>query len=143
MPESSVGGLLLRILTPRGVVFERRVRSIRVPTETGQVGLRPGGEPSVLAVEPGLILLQTADETRFVGSAGGLLESARRQCSLYTPFAVEDTSPAPVLHALEAALETPNSELEARKALGELEQQILREVRERTPAEASIRSHRG
>ncbi len=41
------------IRTPRETVIEQDVVAIRVPTQTGQVGLRPRGEPNVLAVEVG------------------------------------------------------------------------------------------
>ena len=61
------------IRTPQEIVLERDVASVRVPTETGQVGLRPHGEPTVLAVEPGLIVVRQDDLVRFAGTAGGLL----------------------------------------------------------------------
>ncbi len=49
--------LKLVVRTPREVVLERGVSSLRVPTETGQVGVRSGAEPRGLAVEPGLVLV--------------------------------------------------------------------------------------
>lgn len=129
--------LHFQVLTPRAAAFEGDIDGARVPTETGQVGLRPGGEALVLAVEPGLVALRAGGRTQLVATAGGLLESGPWQVTLYTPFAaVGDTAPA-LEAALDAALTDPDSELAARQRLGELEQAILREVSGRTPPGAS------
>ena len=74
--------------TPREVVLELDVSSIRVPTETGQVGVRPRAEPFVLAVEPGLVLVRRDETYQFVGTAGGLLRCDGATASLLTPLAV-------------------------------------------------------
>ena len=66
--------LKLIVRTPRWVVVETEARSLRVLTETGQVGLRPNMEPVILTVEPGLALVHQADGFTFVGTAGGLLK---------------------------------------------------------------------
>ncbi|HSB20579.1 MAG TPA: hypothetical protein VLD85_11265 [Anaeromyxobacteraceae bacterium] len=116
------------VRTPHEVVLDLNVRSARFPTETGQVGVRPRGEPLVLAVEAGLILFR-AEGTRLAASAGGLLESDRERCTLYTPFAVVGTEEE-VLAALDRALATPDSELAARRSVGELERRILSELRD-------------
>lgn len=126
--------LRLVIRTPHEVPFDDRVRAARVPTETGQVGLRPRGEPLILVVEPGLVVVHLDGAPRFAATAGGLLESDRDQCTIYTPFAVIGSEDE-VLAALERALATPDSELVARRKLGELEQRIVQELRpsRRTP----------
>lgn len=126
--------LRMVIRTPHETVLDEPVRGARAPAETGQVGLRPRGEPLLLGVEPGLILLDTDRGPRFAATAGGLLESGREQAVLYTPFAVVSDEDAEVLAALDRALATPDSELVARRRLGELEQQILRELRRPVPA---------
>jgi len=124
----------LAIRTPHATVFEDRVRAVRVPTESGQVGLRPRGEPIVLAVEPGLVVMRLADGMRFAATAGGLLESDRKRCTLYTPVAALGDSEAAMLDALERMLSTPGGELVARRQLAELEQRIVRELRRRPPS---------
>lgn len=129
------------IRTPREVVFAGPVASARVPTETGLVGLRPRGEPVVLAVEPGLVLLRLAAGLHFAATAGGLLESGRRSGTLFTPFAAVGTSGDEMLAALEHMLETPPSELVARRQLGDLEQRILGELKQR-PGDAAMRRGR-
>jgi F0F1-type ATP synthase epsilon subunit len=131
------------IRTPHGTVFDNAVRGVRVPTETGQVGMRPRGEPMVLAIESGLIVVRLAVETRFAATAGGLLESGRDRCVLYTPFAVIDRSEVAVLEGLGQALATPKSELAARRQLAELEQHILRELRDRNRPGHPARSQYG
>ena len=120
-------GIRLVIRTPHEVPFDGRVQGIRVPTETGQVGLRPRGEPLVLVVEPGLIVIRVEEALRFAATAGGLLESDQEQCTVYTPFAVTGSEDE-VLAALKRVLETPDTELVARRKLGELEQRIVQEL---------------
>ena len=44
--------LRFRVRTPQGITFEAALRSLRVPTDTGQVGLRPRAERTALGVEP-------------------------------------------------------------------------------------------
>jgi len=132
--------LRLIIRTPHEAVFDSVVRAARVPTETGQVGLRPRGEPMVLAIESGLIVVRLDAETRFAATAGGLLESGPDRCVLYTPFAVVDSTQSAVLEALGRALATPKSEIAARRQLADLEQRILRELRERGRPGQPVRS---
>lgn len=123
--------LALTVRTPHGVVVEAQVFAARVPTETGQVGLRPRGEPLVLAVVPGLVVLRTAAGTGFVATGGGLLESSARSAVLYTPFAAQGDTAARVMDALAATFSAPDSELAARRRLDELEQRIVQELRRR------------
>jgi F0F1-type ATP synthase epsilon subunit len=130
--------LRMVIRTPRGAVFDAPVRSVRLPTESGQVGLRARQEPLVLAVEPGLLVLHMDAGTHFAATAGGLLEAAREQSNLYTPFAVVGAAGGEVLDALDRALATPDTELAARRRLDEIERRILRQLRH-APAVAQAR----
>lgn len=132
--------LRLVLRTPHEVVLAGRVRAARVPTETGHVGLRPGGEPLVLVVEPGLVLLRGTGGLHFAATAGGLLESGREACTLYTPVAVTGFSEDEVLTALDRLLAVPDRELAVRRQLGDLERRIVQELRERPQV---MRSRRG
>ena len=80
--------LRLVVRTPQGGVFDERVTSLRVPTDTGQVGLRPRSEEAALVVEPGLALAASSDGLRFVATAGGLLRCDGVEAVLLTPLAV-------------------------------------------------------
>jgi F0F1-type ATP synthase epsilon subunit len=122
--------LKLVVRTPREVVLERNVSSVRVPTDTGQVGVRPRAEPLVLAIEPGLLLVRRGGEYEFVGTAGGLLRCDGATASLLTPLAVTGNDEDAVIDALEEALAQPSVEMEARATLGRLQSSILRELRE-------------
>jgi F0F1-type ATP synthase epsilon subunit len=121
------------IRTPHGAQLDEEVRSVRVPTGTGQVGLRPGEEPLLLVVEPGLVVLHDEAGTRYAATAGGLLHLDREGCVLNTPFAAVGRDGDEVLGALDRELATPDGELVARRRLGELEQGILRALGERSP----------
>ncbi|NOJ77209.1 hypothetical protein [Myxococcus xanthus] len=123
-------GLRFVIRTPREVVVDARVRSVRLPTESGHVGLRPREEAFASVVEPGLCLLRMDEGVRFAATAGGLLDAAGETGILYTPFAVAGERGEDVLASLSQALATPDSELSMRRRLGELEQRIARELRQ-------------
>jgi F0F1-type ATP synthase epsilon subunit len=115
------------------VVLDLDVSSLRVPTESGQVGVRPRVEPLVLAVEPGLVLVRQESAFRLIGTAGGLLRCNGERASLLTPLSVAGTDEENILTALEQALAQPNIELEARAMLNRLQSSILRELRQSNP----------
>lgn len=117
------------VRTPRRVVLDRRVVSLRVPTRSGQVGLRPRTEATVLAIEPGLIVLRHAAGFSYAGTAGGLLRAGGAEANLLTPLAVSGDDLAQVQEQLERALAEPSEEMEVRRALTRLETNILQELR--------------
>jgi F0F1-type ATP synthase epsilon subunit len=122
-------GLHVVVRTPREVVAELDVQSLRVPTDTGQVGIRPRAEATVTAIEPGLVLAHTAERVRFVGTAGGLLRADAFEAVLLTPVAVLGEDAAAVVAAVDAALAGPDPERELRRAIERLETGLLREIR--------------
>jgi F0F1-type ATP synthase epsilon subunit len=119
--------LRLVIRTPHAPVVDAGVAAARVPTRTGQLGLRPRQEPFVTVVEPGLVVLETGAGRLFAATAGGLLRADRDTALLITPFAVTGTV-GEVLAALDEAYALPESELVTRRRLAELEQRIVREL---------------
>jgi len=121
--------LRLRVRTPRGSAFDQAVRSLRVPSDTGQVGLRPRSETTALVVEPGLALADTGTELRFVATAGGLLRCDGSEAVLLTPLAVVGDSAERVGAELERELGTPGLDRELRGILERLETGILQELR--------------
>ena len=133
--------LELVIRTPHEVVVKASLRGARVPTPTGMVGLRPRGEPQLVVVEPGLVVLRDG-APRFVATAGGLLEYNRERALLYTPFAVVGNSEGEVLAALDRASALPDGELALRRQLGAIEQRIIRELRQ-APRVTAGSAHRG
>jgi len=121
--------LRLRVRTPQAGVFDDPVTSLRVPTDTGQVGLRPDSEASALVVEPGLVLATNAGGLRFIATAGGLLRCDGTEATLLTPLAVVGDSANVVGAQLEEALGVPRADLELRSVLQRLETGILQELR--------------
>jgi len=128
-------GLVVR--TPQGAVVDERVTSLRVPSDTGQVGLRSRSEPAVLVVEPGLVLAATTGGLRFIATAGGLLRCDGEEAVLLTPLAVVGESAAAVGAKLEKVLGTPRADLELRAVLQRLETGMLQELRRATQAAGS------
>ncbi len=126
--------LRLVVRTPQGRVFDERVTSLRVPTDTGQVGLRPRSEEAALVVEPGLVLAASEDGLRFVATAGGLLRCDGKEAVLLTPLAVVGESAEAVRVELEETLRIPRRDLELRAVLQRLETGILHELRGSTSA---------
>lgn len=121
--------LHLIIRTQHGVVLETEAAALRVPTESGQVGLRPRAEATLLAVETGLVLVHTAAGTRFVGTAGGLLSCDGTTVMLLTPLAVVGDDDRAIVDELDRVLQEPGEEMQARATLGKLEGDILAEMR--------------
>jgi F0F1-type ATP synthase epsilon subunit len=121
--------LHLTVRTPHEIVLEENARSIRVPTETGLVGLRPRMEPVILAIEPQLVFVRTDSSTRFVGTAGGLLTCDGDQVTLMTPLAVVGDDEATLQAELQRILSQPGQEMQARAMLDRLEGRILNEIR--------------
>lgn len=117
------------VRTPQGGVFDERVTSLRVPSDTGQVGLRPRSEAAALVVEPGLVLAASTDGLRFVATAGGLLRCDGKEAVLLTPLAVVGESAEDVRTELEEVLGTPSPDLELRAVLQRLQTGILEELR--------------
>jgi F0F1-type ATP synthase epsilon subunit len=126
--------LRLVVRTPQGSVFDGRVTSLRVSTDTGQVGLRPRSEEAALVVEPGLALAASTDGLRFVATAGGLLRCDGKEAVLLTPLAVVGESAEAVRAKLEERLQMPRADLELRAVLQRLETGILQELRHSTSA---------
>jgi F0F1-type ATP synthase epsilon subunit len=122
--------LKVLIRSPSETVVDQDVWSLRVPTQTGQVGLRPRAEPTVLAVEAGLIVLRTASGTRYAGTAGGLLHTNGKSATLLTPLAVAGEDVETVSRRLDELLSAPSDEMELRRTLGRLETRILRELQQ-------------
>jgi F0F1-type ATP synthase epsilon subunit len=121
--------LHITIRTQHAVVFEVDATSLRVPTESGQVGLRPRAEATLLAVEAGLVLVKTGDRTRCIGTVGGLLSCDGATATLLTPLAVVGDDEQTILAALDRALQEPSEEMRARATLGKLEGEIVQELR--------------
>lgn len=120
--------LHLQVRTPHGSVIDRDVHSLRLPTETGQVGLRAHRATTVLVVEPGLLVIHAGGATSFASTAGGLLRMADNEADLFTPYATTGETPESVLEDLDKQLAAPDSELAMRRRLTELEQRIMREL---------------
>lgn len=126
--------LKIIVRTPHETVLEADARSLRLPTETGQVGWRPFVEGSVGAFEAGVVNLRTPDESvRFIGTAGGLSLCDGKTVTLLTPVAVVGDDLQEVISELDRVLSEPSSEMEARTMLSRLEGEIVNELRrERT-----------
>jgi len=120
--------LHVTIRTPRETMVDQEVAALRVPTQSGHVGLRPRAEPSVLAVETGLILLRGSSGMRYAATAGGLLHTSGESASLLTPLAVVGDDVDSVSRQLDALLSAPSEEMEVRRTLGRLETRILQEL---------------
>ncbi len=127
------------IRTPREIILESDILSLRVPTHTGQVGLRPRSEPTVMPVEAGLIVMRLPRGIMYAGTAGGLLHIDGVAASLLTPLAVVGDDIESVSRDLEAMLSAPSEEMEVRRSLGRLETRILQELKHDDPTSATPR----
>jgi F0F1-type ATP synthase epsilon subunit len=135
------GCRLLRfvIRTPKEVTLDLEASSIRVPTLTGQVGLRPRSESTILAIEAGLIVIRQHNQFSYAGTAGGLLRSDGALATLLTPLAVTGDDPDAVVTELDRVLAIPSEESEIRKALAHIELRIREELRSGDELHKSLR----
>lgn len=120
--------LRLALRSPNEAILDEEFDSIRVPTQSGQVGLRSHVEPTVLTVEAGLIVLRGQSGTRYAGTAGGLLRTDGNVVTVLTPLAVVGDDVASVSQQLEQMMRSPSEEMEVRRTLGRLENRILQEL---------------
>lgn len=131
---TALDSLELIVRTPNVSVFQRYVRSVRVPTESGHVGLHRRAEPAVLAVDPGIVNVRSEDgrmdADTFIGTAGGLLVVKDNVVTLLTPIAVIGENEQAIATRFDALMAQPSSELEARVMLTKLEGHILNELRQ-------------
>jgi len=121
--------LALVVRMPNGVALEEGVTSLRVPTDSGQVGLRARSEPAALVVEPGLALAASRRGRLFIATLGGLLQCDGKRAVLLTPLAVFGPDAGAVRADLERALGALRPDLELRAVLQRLETGILQELR--------------
>jgi F0F1-type ATP synthase epsilon subunit len=135
----SEAALRFVIRTPKEPVLDLAVTSVRVPTQTGQVGLRPRIEPTILAVEAGLIVIRVGPSFRYAGTAGGLLRCDGATANLLTPLAVTGNEPDAVVAELDRVLAIPSEEAEIRKALAQIEMRIREELRSTDELHKSLR----
>jgi len=124
------------VRTPHDVVLQAPARSLRVLAETGLVGVRPRTEPTVLAVEAGVVKVDREQGVQFVGSAGGLLMCDGHQATLLTPLAVTGENEQELAEQLQKVLQQPSTEMKARTMLSRLEGRILEELRQERRIEA-------
>jgi len=128
MPDPTLRFL---VRTPHAEVLRREISSLRVPTETGWVGLLPGAERSVLVVEPGLVVVRSGSSTSLVGTAGGVLRVERHAVTLLASVAVAGDDARAVRQALDALAGEPSAEMELRRRIEALERGLLAESRSR------------
>jgi F0F1-type ATP synthase epsilon subunit len=135
----SDAALRLVIRTPKEPILDVAASSVRVPTQTGQVGLRPRIQPTILAIEAGLIVIRMGTAFRYAGTAGGLLRCDGAIANLLTPLAVTGDEPDAVVAELDRVLSIPSEEAEIRKALATIEMRIREELRSTDELHKSLR----
>lgn len=121
--------LIFTVRTPRETVLQIAALSVRVLTETGNVGLRPRMEATVLAVEASVVNVLTTDGMRFVGTAGGLMWCDGVEATLLSPLAVFGDNADDIADKLERVMSQPSAEMQARVMLSNLEGKIINELR--------------
>lgn len=95
----------LRVLTPLAELWAGGARTLTAQDESGSFGIRPGHEPFLTVLSPGLVHLIEADgSSRCFAVAGGVLTVARGGAvTIATPEALTATDPAALSAALAAS----------------------------------------
>jgi len=113
--------LELVVRTPHAEVLRRSVTSLRVPTDTGSVGVLPGAERAVLAIEPGLAVAEDANGRILVGTAGGILRLEAARATLLSPLAIVGDDADTVRAEMGALSREPSADMELRRRIDMLE----------------------
>jgi F0F1-type ATP synthase epsilon subunit len=117
--------LVLVVRTPRAELVRRAVRMLRVPTESGSVGILPRAERAALVVEPGLVVARDDATITLVGTAGGLMRIDRDQAVLLTPLAVVGHDVTSIRTWVAELTRQTSSEAELRKRIESLERGLI------------------
>lgn len=125
-------GLHVIVRTPLGVVYDAAVHAIRAEDESGWFGIRPGREPVIAVLPPGLLLLHDDEGEGFVALSGGLLRHDGVRCLVLAREAV-------VARALEDVADRLAAQLARRRERGGTQRDavhaLAREVLRRMVAE--------
>jgi F-type H+-transporting ATPase subunit epsilon len=119
------------VRTPHAKIFHVRAASLRVPTETGWVGILPGAERSVLVIEPGLVIVRTDHALALVGTGGGVLHIERDRVTLLASIAVLGDDASSVRAALDRMAGESSAEIELRRGMDGIERGLLAQSRRR------------
>lgn len=100
-----MSGFDLRVLTPLSVLWQGEVRALTAQDDSGSFGIRPGHEPFLTVLAPGLVHITVAGgQERCFAVAGGVLTVATGGgVTIATPEALSDTDPAALAAALASA----------------------------------------
>jgi F-type H+-transporting ATPase subunit epsilon len=67
----------LSVTTPQGALVETDVDEVTAPGALGEFGVLPGHVPFLSALQPGVFVFRTKDESRVLAVSEGVLEVAR------------------------------------------------------------------
>lgn len=121
----------LRVLTPLSVLWAGEARALTAQDASGSFGVRPGHEPFLTVLSPGLLQIIEADgQSRCFAVAGGVLSVAvGGAVTIATPEALSDRDPAALSAALAASRAARvQREGEQRQAMASAEVATLRRL---------------
>jgi F-type H+-transporting ATPase subunit epsilon len=67
----------LSVTTPRGALVEADVDEVTAPGALGEFGVLPGHVPFLSALQPGVFVFRSKDQSRVLAVSDGVLEVAR------------------------------------------------------------------
>lgn len=74
--------IILRIISPEEILFERQVRWVQVPLEDGLLGVWPGHAPLVAMVAEGNLTFDDDHGERAFSISGGILRISPEECTI-------------------------------------------------------------
>jgi F-type H+-transporting ATPase subunit epsilon len=107
-----------QVLSPLGIAFEGKARSVTLPTPDGEVTILADHMPMVSVLVDGEIRVRTAQKEVWIAVAGGFLETGANTTSVLSDFAAESDSIE--IARVQAAKERAEQLLAERKERGEL-----------------------
>lgn len=97
-------GIVLSVQTPTHRVYQGRVLGLTAEDASGRFGIRPGCEPLLASVVPGLLTVRPLDaDELWIAVGSGVLRAERESVEVAVRHAVVCTSVEQVRDELEAA----------------------------------------
>lgn len=134
-----MSALSIRLLDGRSESRLDGVQGLVCADASGQFGIRPGHEPLVTMLEPGLLRCRMAGgESRFLACAGGpLVCRGNVICIVSTRFLLQDDPQALAAQLARQLASEGQARSASRQSRAEMEQALMKRLREWAEARAS------
>ncbi|MEM4736623.1 MAG: ATP synthase F1 subunit epsilon [Nitrososphaeria archaeon] len=122
--------LILKIITPRGIVFKDEVRSVTAPSFSGDITILYNHTPLFSLLKEGVVKVRKNEEEYYFSIGGGYLETTGKEVNLlvsraYGQDEIDEESVKKAKEEAEKLLKESKTEKERRKAMASLRRSFI------------------